>query len=464
LRNSSSISATKHSSETQRQSRRPHFKTATDSILSLSRLQVVLGAESGVRLETDSIDADEAVGIGGVVVKDITATLNVHAGQIGIVQRLRAAPALDDAVALVELDLHHAFHVALGEFDRIPDEVHLWCEPEAVVAEAGKFQRHRLRDALDLAIHGDALQVHVGRAEQGAPGSLVHPAALDPHEAIFDNVDAPDPVLAGDHVAVEENFERVRLDSAVGDVGDLDRNSLAELDLDRFGAVRGRRGRPRHLEHAVVRTAGGIFEHTGFVARVEEILVDAVVGLGLGIDRDLVLVAVGEEVAASLEALDEFGIAPRRNALDGRIEGLAAHFKANLVVALAGGTVTDEAAALLVSDADHLLGDAGAGNRRSEQVPAFVEGVALDRFKDVVLDKLFAQVGNDALDRTDRLGLRLDGGEVLFELPNVGAEGDHVKSLFAQPFENDGGIQTARVGEEELGFAFWHGCWRMSLE
>jgi len=411
----------------------------------------MLRSEGGVRLEAHGVDADETVGIGRVVVKGVTTSLNVHGSQVGVVQGLRAGAAADDAVALVELEFDHTLHVALGKVNRVADQVHFRGEPESVVAEAGEFERHVFCDALDLPVHGHALQIHVGRAQQSAARGFVDAATLDADKAIFDNVDAANAVLSGNFVAVEKDFERIGLDGAVRDVGDLGRHSLDELNLDSLGCVRGGLWRFGHLEHGVVRAASRIFEHATFVGSVEQVLVNGVVGLGLGVDGDAVLGAVGQEVAAALEGLNELGITPRGDTLDGGAQGLAAHFEANLVVSLTGGSVRDESAAFLAGDADHLLGNAGTCNGGTKKVPSFVQAVTFDGLEDVVINKVLTEVRDDAFFGSDGDGLRLDGGKIFFELTDVGAEGVHFESFLAQPFEDHGGIQTSRVGKKKLG-------------
>lgn len=186
-------------------------------------------------------------------------------------------------------------------------------------------------------------------------------------------------------------------------------------------------------------------ELTGSVVQV---LIDTVVGLGLGVDGNAVLGAVGQQIGASLEGLDEFSITPRSDGGDGGAKRLCAHFEAHLVISLAGGSVSNVLGALFNGNANHLLGNARTSNGGSEQVARLVNGVALDGFKDVILDKVSAEVGDDALEGAAINGLGLNLGEVFLELPDVGAEGDDVEALFDQPFEDDGGVETAGVGED----------------
>ena len=74
--------------------------------------------------------------------------------------------------------------------------------------------------------------------------------------------------------------------------------------------------------------------------------------------------------------------------------------------------------------------------------------------------RTLAKVGDDALEGAARDGLGLDGLKVLVVLADVGAEGDDVEALLAEPGEDDGGVEAAGVGEDALGLGFRHGwCW-----
>jgi len=180
-------------------------------------------------------------------------------------------------------------------------------------------------------------------------------------------------------------------------------------------------------------------------------LINRVVALGLGIHGNAVLGAVSQKVLSALERLNELGIAPRSDGFDLGIKSLGAHFETNLIVSLSGGAVSDVCGSLLGGDAYHLLGDAGTGDRCSKQVFSLVDGVALEGLEDVVGDEFFAEVGDDAFEGAAVDGLGLDGLEVLVVLADISAECNDVEALFAEPFEDDGGIKSAGVGEDNLG-------------
>ena len=186
-----------------------HSASSGTSLLLLS-----VRPQGRVRLQPDGVDPNETGGVGGVVIEIPTPPLDVHARQIGIVQRVRGGPTPDDDVALVQLQRHAAGDVLLGIVDRIPDQVHLGCEPEPVVAQPREFGRQTLGDALHLAIHAYPLEVHVGFAKDGPAGGLVHAARFDADEAVLDDVDSPDRVRASDLVGVHEELEGVGLEEA----------------------------------------------------------------------------------------------------------------------------------------------------------------------------------------------------------------------------------------------------------
>ena len=240
------------------------------------------------------------------------------------------------------------------------------------------------------------------------------------------------------------------LDGAVRLVRELDRNALYELDLDVGARVGGALRAHGHLEHVLLVRHVRLLEAPRLVAGVEQVLVDGVVALGLGVDRDAVLGAVRQQVLPPLEALDELRVAPRGDAPDLRVEGLRAHLEADLVVALPGRAVGDVTRPLGLGYADHLLGDAGTGHGRAEEVPPLVDGVALERLEDVVLDELLPEVGDHALDGAAGDGLGLDGLEVLVVLADVGAEGHDLEALLAEPLEDDGRVEAAGVGEDHF--------------
>jgi len=90
------------------------------------------------------------------------------------------------------------------------------------------------------------------------------------------------------------------------------------------------------------------------------------------------LFSIVEEIVAARVLLEEFGITPWSNDLDGRLDGVESKLEADLVVALAGAAVADSNTAFLLCDAHLRSGNDWSGQTGSKEVATFEDGVALD--------------------------------------------------------------------------------------
>ena len=154
-------------------------------------------------------------------------------------------------------------------------------------------------------------------------------------------------------------------------------------------------------------------------------------------------------VAHELFTREQIPFTPRRNDLHIGHQGISAQLEAHLVVALAGGAVADGVGLGFAGNFHQTLGNEWASNGGAQQVFAFVQRIGAEHGEDKVTHKLFAQVFDE-----DVAGLyaHLDGfgtGRFNFlALADVSGEGDHLAVVFVlQPFEDDGGVQTTRIGE-----------------
>ena len=105
------------------------------------------------------------------------------------------------------------------------------------------------------AVQADALDAPPRSQQHGTPRRLVHAPRLHPHEAGLHDVDAADPVVAGD-------FVELRQQRRGGESRSIQRNGVAvlESDLDVGGLVRGRLRRHRAGEHGLGGLDPGVLE------------------------------------------------------------------------------------------------------------------------------------------------------------------------------------------------------------
>ncbi len=157
-----------------------------------------------------------------------------------------------------------------------------------------------------------------------------------------------------------------------------------------------------------------------------------------------------EQVGAALER----PVTPGGDDLDVGVQSIGRKLEANLVVALAGGAVGDRIGAGFPGDVNQVLGDQRAGDRGAEQVDTFVDRIGAEHREDEILDELLADVLDvDFLD-AEHFGL-LAGRLELFALAEVGGEGDDFRAEFGlQPLQDDRGVETARIGENDLFHVF----------
>lgn len=190
--------------------------------------------------------------------------------------------------------------------------------------------------------------LHVSRAQTGETGGLVAATGLDTDETVLNDINTANTVTASNGVSGQEELNRVSdgLFLTTSSVLKLDGDTLLEEDDEVLGLIRSRQRVLGQLPHISGRGCVGVLQDTGLVGAVSQVLIHGP-GLGLGGgDRDALLFGVVEQVLAALEALVEDGLAPRRNDLDGGLEGVKGKFEANLVVTLTGAAVGDSEAAL----------------------------------------------------------------------------------------------------------------------
>ena len=230
---------------------------------------------------------------------------------------------------------------------------------------------------------------------------------------------------------------------------DADRVALGEADGDLGDGIGRRHRRDRALVDIGRRLDGGILQHLALGGGVQQVGVDRerrLAALVLG-DRDLVLLGELDQLLAALEG----PLAPGRDDLDGRLQRIVGELEAHLIVALAGGAVTDGVGAGLPGDLDLLLGDQRPRDRGSEQIDALVDGVGAEHREHVVADELLAQVLDEDVLLLDAEQLGLAPGRLqLLALAEVGGEGHHLAAVgLLQPLQDDRRVQAAGVGEHD---------------
>ena len=242
------------------------------------------------------------------------------------------------------------------------------------------------------------------------------------------------------------SFEVAELGDEFGKTFGLKADDVALLEqtlqiLSLVGGLFGGNGKHIHVAVGFTgRVIPSVLEGAGFKGNVQQIAVHGVGLLHRGLDRDVVGLGILNHLLAAGELSAEFGITPRSNHLDLGSECGSREFEAYLIVALAGGPVSNGVGALLFGHFDHALGDAGPGDGGAQQVAALVDSVGLEHGKDEVAGELFLLVVNVALGGTGRESLLLEAVEFV-TLSAVRTVGDDLGIvLLLEPEQENGGV------------------------
>src|SRR5581483_5120385 len=146
-------------------------------------------------------------------------------------------------------------------------------------------------------------------------------------------------------------------------------------------------------------------------------------------------------------------MAPGRDHLELGRQPREGELEAHLVVALAGGAVSDRVGPLGARDFDLALGDRRARDRGAQQVVALVHRVGAQHREDEVARELLAQVLEIEFARARPERLFFESSDLL-GLANVSAVRHHLASVaVANPPQDDRSIEPAGVGEYHFAYA-----------
>ena len=217
-----------------------------------------------------------------------------------------------------------------------------------VETSAPAYGRELIAESAHLPVQSQAFKIHVCGPQDGEAGRLIAASGFDADEAVLDNVDAANAVLAGQSIDSEEELERVgRGCSRRGEFGG-DAGSKGDGEI--LGSGRRRFGVDGQFPH-VIRGGGiGIFQDACFIGAVGEVLIHTPWLRLCRCDWDILLSGVIEEVVPANKTGVEFGKSPWRYDFDGGLERIEGEFKADLIVAFAGASMRYSDTILLLSD------------------------------------------------------------------------------------------------------------------
>jgi len=401
--------------------------------------------------DADRFNLDESRGILGLEASEF-----VHGRFTLIVQALVREPALNGDIALIEAEPDGSIDSPLAAWDSAGNKLPLGAEEVAVVENLGKVVGDELiPQGTDVPVESQALDVHMGYAEDGSGGGLVATTALDANEAVLYDVDAADTISTSGGVESEEDVDGIGVGILIIGKDDFDRETALKLDGETFWSVGSIGWGLGELPHVVRRSAVGVFEDAGFVGDVEQVLVGRPWLGGSLLRRNILLGSVFEKSRSAGKAVVKFRDSPGGDDLDIGLQAIEGEFESDLIVTFASAAVGDELAVLASCDFDHSSGNDRAGKGSSKEVDTLVNGVRLHGWIDQLRDELPLQVLQEELLGSDLQGLLAGGLKVLL-LSDISHESIDLIPLLDEPCKNARGIKTTRVSKKDTSLRFRH--------
>src|ERR1700676_290338 len=279
--------------------------------------------------------------------------------------------------------------------------------------------------------------------QQSYAGRFVGAAGFHADQEDYDNVHAADSVFGAYFVQRVQQVDGAEFPAVHGNG-----RAACKTNLDLFGMVRGffRRGDP--LPHGLVRRIGGIFELAAFVTEVPDVAVAAIdIFLAL-LHRDVVFFGVSDGVFTGIDV----PFAPGRDDLQVGCDGFVGQLETDLVVALAGAAMRKSVGAEFQRDFRLALPEHRASHGGAQQISVLVDGAGAKGRPDVIAHEFFTEVFDVGGGGTRGEGFFARGFEI-FLLADVADHGDHFAAVvFLEPRNDDGGVQTSGIGEDDF---FW---------
>ena len=283
-----------------------------------------------------------------------------------------------------------------------------------------------------LTIHRDRLHHAMRRVQNSASRCLVHAAGFHADKPILHHVHPADAVFASEPVEGLHHLEWRHRPTVDGDAV-----AFLKIHRDVLRLVRRVLGRHAQLVHALVLRCGGVeprvLEHASFERDVQQVAIHRVRLFHAGLDRYVFGHAVVDHLLTAGKLIAKILVPPWCNHLEVGRERGGSQFEAHLVVALAGGTVSDGLCPVLAGDLHHALGNQWTRDTCAEEILSLVNRAGLHHRENKISGELLPEVVDVNVRRSSLARLRAQTFGFLL-LPDVGAKSDDLGGvLFLDP-------------------------------
>ena len=293
-------------------------------------------------------------------------------------------------------------------------------------------------------VQADGLEGFVRLVEDGSTWGFINAAALHADQPVFHDINQADAVLAAEVVELQDNI-------LCGHLFPVNRNGNALLEFQgHIGRNIGRIDRgDTHFQETglfIQRLVAGVFQVQAFVAEMPEVLVLGVVRFPRDLQRDVMRFGIIDFLVPGLD----IPLTPGRDNRHIRRKVLDGQFEPDLVISLTGAAVADRVCALFQRNFHEPFRNTGTRMAGTEEI-ILIHSAGFHRGDDIIVHVFIFQIQHVQLGRTGLQGLFLQTVE-FGALAHVTGNGNDLRIvvILLQPGNDDGRIQTARIGENNL--------------
>ena len=362
--------------------------------------------------------------------------------QTVIVEAEVGLAAGNGAVALVELQANGTGYTLLSGCHEGINSVLEGAEPLAVVYHSCPVMLEVQLVAQNLALETHILKATMSNDQGQSAGSFVAFTALNADHTVLDHVDAAKAVSASDLVHLCDDVQVAHLLAV-----DSNRQTSLELDLNLGSLFRSLFGIGGHGVDVQRRAVHRIFQNATLDCAAPQVVVDGVrLALG-GRNGNAMSLCPVHFFLASMH----IPLTNGSNDFQRRVKSLDGGLETNLVVALARAAMSNVLGAVLMGGIYQVLGDQRTRKSGNQRILVLEVSVGIESLGQIVCGKVFAHVGDDAVDCTRFQSALLNLLEAFVLLTNFAHYGDNIKVLFVlQPLDADAGVQATRICEYAL--------------
>ena len=366
------------------------------------------------------------------------------------VQGVRGFYACAVNIALVQFHANSTGNSLLGFVYEAIQSLTQGAEPHAIINQFRVADGYLLLEGLGCTVQAQVFQIIVAVVDDCASGVFINATGFHAYQTVFNHIGDTNSIANADFIQFFYQFSGAQFFAVY-------RNGNA-FHIFQFNIFRFIRSLFRNIgydEQLILRCIPGIFQIGAFMGQMPHVAVHGVV-MVMGYRNGNV---VSSSVVDFLVTRTQLPFTPRSNNSQIRVQSFYRQLETNLVITLAGSTVSDSVSAFSFSDFNKFFSDQRTSEGSTQQVFLFINSASLNSGPYIILNEFFLQIQDIAFASTGFDSLVMYGFQ-LIALAQVSTSSDNLAAIvvFLQPRNDYGCIKATGVSQNYFFNVFFFHC------